>query len=59
MLLYKILRPILYLIFKIVYKPIIINKENIPKEGRCLLTGNHTSNLDFLSLGSATKRPIR
>lgn len=59
MLLYKILRPILYVLFKIVYKPEVFNKENIPKEGRCLLVGNHTNNLDFLSLGSATKRTIR
>lgn len=59
MILYKILRPIVYLIFKIVYKPVIINKENIPKQGRCILGGTHTNNLDFITVGMGTKRPVR
>ena len=32
MMLYKILRPLVYVLFKIVYKPEVINKEYIPKE---------------------------
>ena len=59
MILYKILRPIVYLIFKIVYKPVIINKENIPKQGRCILAGTHTNNLYFITVGMGTKRPVR
>lgn len=59
MILYKILRPIVYLIFKIVYKPTIINKENIPKRGRCILAGTHTNNLDFITVGMGTKRVVR
>lgn len=59
MILYKILRPIVYLIFKIVYKLTIINKENIPKQGRCILAGTHTNNLDFITVGMGTKRPVR
>ena len=59
MILYKILRPIVYLIFKIVYKPVIINKENIFKQGRCILAGTHTNNLDFITVGMGTKRPVR
>ena len=42
MMLYKILRPLVYVLFKIVYKPEVINKEYIPKEGRCILAGTHT-----------------
>ena len=43
MMLYKILRPLVYVLFKIVYKPEVINKEYIPKEGRCILAGTHTN----------------
>ena len=33
---YKLLRPILYVWFTLKYKPELINKENIPKKGRCV-----------------------
>ena len=56
--LYRIARPILKTFMKI-YRPKIINKENIPKEGKCILVGNHTSNLDPLLIISSTKRTIR
>ena len=59
MILYKILRPLFYFIFKIVYKPYVINKEYIPKKGRCILAGTHTNNLDFITVGMGTKRPVR
>ena len=36
----------------------IIGKENIPKEGRCILAGNHESNFDAYLLFCGTKRPI-
>lgn len=58
-LLYKLIRPLLYIYIRIKYKPGIKNKEIIPKEGRCLLAGNHTNNLDCLLLGYSTKRCIR
>ena len=35
-----------------------IGKENIPKEGACILAGNHTSNYDSYLLHCGTKRPI-
>lgn len=59
MILYKILRPLVYVLFKIVYKPKVINKENIPERGRCILAGTHTNNLDFITVGMGTKRPVR
>lgn len=55
---YKIIRPIISLLFKIVYRPKIINKENIPKYGKVILAGNHTNNLDCVLLLSSTKRQI-
>ncbi len=56
--LYKILRPIITLIMKTLYKPTIIGTENIPKEGRIILAGNHTNNFDCVLLISSTKRII-
>jgi 1-acyl-sn-glycerol-3-phosphate acyltransferase len=57
-LLYKILRPIITVLFKTLYRPKIIGIENIPKSGRIILAGNHTHNLDCAMLISSTKRNI-
>ena len=56
--LYRIVRPIIKVLFYILYKPTIIGKENIPKEGKIILAGNHTNNLDCILLISSTKRTI-
>lgn len=57
-LLYKILRPIITILFKLLYRPKIIGRENIKKSGRLILAGNHTNNLDSALLISSTKRNI-
>lgn len=57
-LLYKIVRPIISVLFKLLYTPKIIGKENIPKDGKIILAGNHTNNFDCLLLMSSTKRCI-
>jgi len=57
-LLYKILRPIITIVFKIIYRPKIEGIENINKTGRLILAGNHTNNLDCLFLISCSKRNI-
>lgn len=54
---YKIVRPIIKVLF-LSYTPKIIGKENIPKDGRIILAGNHTNNFDCLLLISSTKRCI-
>lgn len=54
---YKMIRPFFSIYFNIFYKPIIVGKENIPKDG-CILVANHKSNLDFISMGLVTKRNI-
>lgn len=56
--LYKLVRPIITLFFKLLFTPKIIGKNNIPKDGRVILAGNHTNNLDCLLLISSTKREI-
>ena len=55
---YKIVRPIITFIFKILFRPKIIGKENIPKEGACVLAGNHTKWLDPFLLISSNKRQV-
>lgn len=57
-LLYKIVRPIIKVLFMSLYTPKIEGKENIPKIGRIILAGNHTNNFDCLLLMSSTKRCI-
>lgn len=56
--LYRMLRPILTILFRMLYRPIYINKEEIPKEGRVILAGNHITNLDCIAVASATKRTV-
>lgn len=55
---YKILRPILTVIFKLYYNPTIINKEYIPKNGRAVIAGNHKHALDPILVDVCTKRVI-
>lgn len=59
MIVYKLIRPILYIYTKLKYNPKVINNEYILKKGKCILAGNHTNNKDFLPLGYSTIRPIR
>ena len=54
---YKVTRPILAIFIKL-YRPTIIGKEFIPKEGRVILAGNHTSYLDPLLVAYGTKRCV-
>lgn len=57
-LLYRVLRPLITFLFKTLYRPKIIGSENIPKNGRIILAGNHTHNLDSAMLISSTKRNV-
>lgn len=57
-LLYTIVRPIVSGLFKLLYRPKYMGKENIPKDGRVVLAGNHKNNFDCLFLMSSTKRPV-
>lgn len=57
-LLYRLTRPIITFLFKLIYKPTFKGLENIPKKGAIILAGNHTSSFDPLLLISSTKRSI-
>ena len=56
---YKIVRPIITFLMKFLFRPTIIGKEHIPKEGRVVLAGNHTNNFDSPLLIACTKRCVR
>ena len=56
--LYRFLRPIIKFLVKVFICPKYIGLDNIPKEGRIILAGNHTSILDCLILIAATKRSV-
>lgn len=55
---YKILKPILSLIFKLYYHPKVIGKENIINDGAVIFAGNHKHVLDQCGVIIATKRVI-
>ncbi len=55
---YRMVRPIISFLFKVIYRPTFEGIENIPKEGSVVLAGNHTNNFDCLLLISATSRTI-
>ena len=55
---YKVVRPILCFLFKILFRPTVIGKENIKKDGRILLAGNHTKWLDPILLICEQPRQI-
>ncbi len=56
--LYKIIRPLVKGFYKLIFRPNIVGADKIPKEGRVILAGNHTSNLDAPLLMCATKRNV-
>ena len=56
---FKLLSPILRLLFRLYYNPKIVNKEAIPKEGPILVVCNHKHVFDQCFAIMATKRPLR
>ncbi|NLK70340.1 MAG: 1-acyl-sn-glycerol-3-phosphate acyltransferase [Clostridiales bacterium] len=56
--LYKIIRPIFSLLFKLYYNPTILHKEYIPQKGSALVAGNHKHALDPIFVGVCTNRVL-
>lgn len=56
--LYRILRPLIWILMRIVFRPKYIGLENIPKSGRVILAGNHTSFYDCVLIISTTNRTV-
>lgn len=57
-LLYRTFRALISFLVKIIFRPTVINKENIPSQGAVIICGNHTKWLDPLLLVSTTNRTI-
>lgn len=55
---YLLLTPVMRLLFRFYYNPIIINKEYIPKDGSIIIACNHKHLFDQCLTIMATKRPI-
>lgn len=55
---YYILKPIIYFIVKIFFRPTIKGLKNIPKSGKVILAGNHTNYFDCLLLIATSKRKV-
>lgn len=55
---YRAIRGPLSAIFKAIYKPELVGKENIPESRRIILAGNHTNYFDCLLVACATKRCV-
>lgn len=55
---YKTVRPLTAFLIKVLFRPTVVGLENIPKEGRVLLAGNHTKWLDPVMLVGVQKRQI-
>lgn len=53
---YKIVRPIFTPLVKLYFKPTIINREYIPKNGSAVIAGNHKHALDPILVDVCTKR---
>lgn len=56
--LYKILRPVFTVIFKIFFNPTIVNKQYIPSDGAAVIAGNHKHALDPILVDVCTKRVV-
>ena len=55
---YRLLTPLMRILFRLYYNPKIINKDVIPKDGSVLIVGNHKHLFDQCLTIMATRRPI-
>ena len=55
---YKIVKNLLYPLFRLIYRPTYIGRDNIPSSGAVILAGNHTNNLDAAIMISGPKRIV-
>lgn len=55
---YRLVRPLVMAFFYIVYRPVVIGKENIPKSGGVVIAGTHSNNMDCIFLIATNKRTL-
>ena len=55
--LYFILKPIAFILMKVLFRYEVVNKKNLPSKGPYILVGNHKSNFDcIMVLASCNKK---
>ncbi len=55
---YVRLKFLLYFFFGLFFRPTVIGKEKIPKDGPVIIAGNHTHFMDCLTVANSTKRCV-
>ena len=55
---YRLLTPVMRVLFRLYYNPTIINKEVIPRDGPIIIAGNHKHIYDQCPVIMSTKRVI-
>lgn len=55
---YRIVRPFVSFVFRVLFHPTVIGIENISQDGRILFAGNHTEWLDPVMIVSVQKRCV-
>lgn len=55
---HAIVRTIAFFFFKILYRPKILGKENLPKDGSFILVANHLGKVDVFAIASLFKRKV-
>ena len=55
---YNIIKPIYTILIKIIFRPKIIGKENIPKDGALIFVGNHKHAIDPTMVMMSTDRIV-
>lgn len=55
---YRVVRALLWVIFRILYRVEVVGHEKVPESGRLVLCSNHTSMMDPIMLAIATQRSI-
>lgn len=56
---YRFVKPIYSMLLKIIFRPKVIGKENIPEDGALIFAGNHKHAVDPTMVMSSTKRIVR
>lgn len=56
---YSLLKPIYSILLKIIFRPRVVGKENIPKEGALIFAGNHKHAVDPTMVMMSTDRIVR
>lgn len=55
---YNLIKPIYTILLKIIFRPKVIGKENIPKDGALIFAGNHKHAVDPTMVMMSTKRIV-